>query len=202
MKERWINLLWVAVIFVFAFGINEILWLLDIVILVIIATIFVPIKFLFVIRYLGQLSHEAIPKYLLIFFGISVLVMAFLFDFETLPNLWAYRFGVDTKGIITDLTVKSKGSHFVTYEFRVNGVLFMKEQRVMPQKFESLTIGGVVPVKYLVNSPNISFMTDPSFLKVETWIDIFSIFGVLIYTLYFESIKNIVSQSLRRARNT
>lgn len=202
MKERWINLFWAAVIFVFAFGINEILWLLDIVVLVVMATLFVPIKFLLVIRYLGQLSHEATSKYLLIIFGILVLFMAFLFDFETLPSLWAFRFGLDTKGTITDLTVKSKGSHFVTYEFRANGVLFMKEQRVMTQRFESLTIGGVAPVKYLVNNPNISFMTDPPFLKVETWLNVFVIFGVLVYSLYSESITNIVSQSLRRSQNT
>ena len=118
-------------------------------------------------------------KIILLLFLPIFLVLGFLFDFGTVPELWAYRFGIETQGKAVELINTSK-SHFVRYEYSVGDVTFRKQQDTSVPYFERLSPGSVVNVKYIPDNPKISFLVDVEYLKNQTTSTLFMGFGIMV----------------------
>ena len=157
LSDRLKGLIIVAIILAIIHGINEVLWLFDAIVIMLIVTILMPVKFLVIVFRTWQLWMSDNKKFRALLFGFVILVLAFLFDFRTAPELWAYRLGVETQGKAIEFRDKGR-SEYIVYEFTVGRSIYRKEQRVSFSLYESLEPGAVVPVKHLASFPAISFL--------------------------------------------
>jgi hypothetical protein len=190
LSDRLKGLVIVGIVLAVIYGINEVLWSFDQIIIMSVVTILVPIKFFVIVFRSWQLWIRENKKIIGLLFGLVVLVLAFIFDFETVPELWAYRLGVETQGKVLELRDKGRSS-YVVYEFTADQLVYIKEQRVSFPTYESLEPGTAVPVKYMAGSPNVSFLVDPEQLKFQTVLVIFT--GVAaVGSLYASVIKEKV----------
>jgi hypothetical protein len=168
-----------VVLFPIVWGINNGLWALDKIFITFIITALMPVKFFVIIFVFWRvwLLEKKIAFWL---FLPMVLLIAFIFDFATVPELWAYRFGTETQGRAIEFTIKSRNKHFVTYEFNAGNWSYRKEQEVTTPFYESLEPGEPVVVKYLPDSPRFSFLVDPPHLKSQTLLVFFTGFAFIV----------------------
>src|SRR5215208_2626505 len=96
-KERLKILAVLAVVFPIVWVINNSLWTLDKVIVTSIITALVPVKF-FVIIFVFWRIWLLEKKSAFWLFLPLVLVVAFIYDVATVPELWAHSFGIETQG--------------------------------------------------------------------------------------------------------
>ncbi len=197
LGERLKGLVILGVIFAIIFGINELLWSFDTIVIMSIVTVLVPIKFFVIIFRSWQLWISENKKIIGLFFGLMVFVLAFIFDFETVPELWAYRLGVETQGKAVEFRIKSRNSHFIIYEFTADKLVYTNEQRVSIPFYESLEPSAVVPVKYIASSPTISFLVDPKQLKFQTVLVFFTGLGA-IGSLYASVLQEKASAIMKK----
>ena len=188
LKEYTKMLASLAVFFAFIWGITEGLWLFDKLIIVSVMTVLVPIKFFVIIFRSRQLFYERPKKIFLIVITGIFLFAAFLFDVNTIPNLWAYLLGSETEGKAIKFTIKSKITHFIMYEFSVDKLMFTKEQQVSIPFYESYQPGSFIPLRYLPNNPNVSCIVDPKELKFQALLAFYVSFGI-IYSLFVNVIE-------------
>jgi len=196
-KERLKILAVLAVVFPIVWVINNSLWTLDKVIVTSIITALVPVKF-FVIIFVFWRIWLLEKKSAFWLFLPLVLVVAFIYDVATVPELWAHSFGIETQGRVIEFTIKSRNSHFITYEFNVDNWLYRKEQEVSIPFYESLEPGELVPVKYLPNSPKISFLVDADHLKFQTLLVLF-IGSAMILLLAASTLEDKIKSVMNKA---
>jgi len=191
LSDRLKGLIIVAIVLAIIHGVNEVLWLFDTIVIMLIVTILMPIKFFVIVFRTWQLWITDDKKLTALFFGFVILVAAFFFDFRTVPELWAYRLGVETQGKAIEFRDKGN-SEYIVYEFSVGQSIYRKEQRVSFSLYKSLEPGAVVPLKYLASFPAISFLVDPRQLKFQTVLVLFMGLAA-IASLYASVIKEKVS---------
>ena len=177
--ERLKILPFVIAVFAFAYSVNKGLWALDTIVIVVVIIVLIPVKLGLIVIGVIQLWRKESKKVILLLFLPIFLVLGFLFDFETVPELWAYHFGIETQGKAVELINTSK-SHFVRYEYSVGNVTFRKQQDTSPSYFESLSPGSIVNVKYSQDNPKISFLVDVDYLKNQTTFTLFMGFGIMV----------------------
>ena len=177
--ERLKILPFVIAVFALAYLVNKGLWTLDTIIILAVIVALIPIKLGLIVFGVIQLWRVESKKIILLLFLPIFLVLGFLFDFETVPELWAYRFGIETQGKTVELINTSK-SHFVRYEYSVGNVSFRKQQDTSVPYFGPLSPGSVVNVKYIPDNPKISFLVDVEYLKNQTTFTFFMGFGIMV----------------------
>ena len=131
------------------------------------------------------------PIFTIIIFTFFFLA-ASLFDFIVIPNLWVEKFGISTEGIVTDLRTTTnfrRNRHIATYEFNVNGLPIIKSQNVSFYMHEKLKSSPVANVKYLSENPDIAYLRDSDYLKMNTFIALVLGFGMM-FLLYRDNIEN------------
>jgi hypothetical protein len=133
------------------------------------------------------LARAESKKFIFLLFLPIALIVAFLFDFETIPNLWIYRFGKETQGNVVEI-FKTTRTHFIVYDFSVGNVTFQKQQKVSIPYYESLAPDDIVSIKYYPDNPNFSFSIDVEHLKFQTILTLFMGFG-MVFTMFGSEIQ-------------
>ena len=189
VKDRFKMLLYMAVTFSIAWLINSGLWLLGEIFVLLYITLVVLAKLIVIPLRTFQLRHEfGKNPFVFVLMGVCFLIIAFIYDFSTVPNLWTDNFGVATEGTAIKFTIKSRNTHFVTYTFNANEYIFSKEQQVDIDTYEKLSSSPFTQIKYLPDYPIISYLIDKKHLKFETLLTSFIGIGIIL-SLYTESIE-------------
>jgi len=92
--ERLKILPFVIAVFAFAYSVNKGLWALDTIVIVVVIIVLIPVKLGLIVIGVIQLWRKESKKVILLLFLPIFLVLGFLFDFETVPELLAYHFGI------------------------------------------------------------------------------------------------------------
>ena len=187
-KFRLMAIPFIIVFCSIAYGINKGLWSLDKIIVMSLVMALVPIKFLVIIMRYWQVWLRENKNIVFLLFLPIVLLLAFLFDFETVPKLLTYSIGAETQGHVVNFIVTNTKTRFVIYEFPINDVVFKKQQIVSMSYYETLRPGAVVTIDYLQNNPKVSFLADLDYLKFETMSSLFLVFCI-IASLYVSEIE-------------
>ena len=138
-RDRLKSLPFLAVLFLIVFFINKSIWALDKSIVLYIFVALVPLKF-FVITFRSlQLWIRDGKKFVLLLLFSFILLSAFIFDFEIIPELFAYGSGIETQGSVVESFVTDiKKSHFIVYKFSVDNETFKKQQLVSASFFQGI----------------------------------------------------------------
>ncbi len=177
--ERLKVLPFVIAVFAIAYSVNKGLWTLDTIVILAVIIALIPAKLGLIVFGVIQLWRVESKKVILLLFLPIFLVLGFLFDFGTVPELWAYRLGKETQGKAVEL-IKTSKSRFVRYEYSVGNVTFRKQQDTSAPYFESLSLGSIVNVKYSPDNPKISCLVDVEYLKNQTTFTLFMGFGIMV----------------------
>jgi hypothetical protein len=176
--------------------INYSLWLTG-VIFVLIFIIFLVLIKLVVIPLRGfQVRNEfSKPIFVIVLFTFFFLSASF-FDFIVIPNLWTEKFGPSTEGVVVDLRAKHfhRINYIATYEFNINGLLVAKTQSISFSMYEKLKSSPVAEIRYLSENPDISYLRDLEYLKMNTFIALALGIG-MIFLLYSYKLENSFSNT-------
>lgn len=190
-KERLRLLPFFILLYAIVYWLNNSLWRLDTVVIWSIVILLIPVKALFIlIRSIQLWRIEQKTAFLLIFLPI-MFVLAYLFDFQSIPYLRVYRSGTETRGTVIEL-IKTSKSHFVDYEYLVGNTVFQKRQDTSIQYYESLAMGTVVTVKYDPGNPATAFLMDLQELQNRTLLALLTGFGTILI-LYVGEIQEKIS---------
>jgi hypothetical protein len=177
--------------------VNYGLWTTEIIFVLIFIVSLVLIKLVMIPLRGFQVRNEfSKPIFTIIIFTFFFLA-ASLFDFIVIPNLWVEKFGLSTEGVVTDLrTTKSirRSRYIATYEFNVNSLLITESQSVSFSLYEKLKSSPVAEIKYLSENPDISYLRDLDYLKMNTFIALVLGFGMM-FLLYRDNIENAFSNT-------
>ena len=173
-------------------GLNNGLWKLDTVVVWSLIVLLVPIKLCVIIFRLFHFWRIEKKKAFILLFLPIILVFAFMFDIDTIPNLRIYRNGTETKGTVIEL-IKTSKSRFVIYQYSVGNIVFQKQQDVSIQYYDGVTTGAVVATRYDSNNPKISYLVDIRELQNKTWFSLFMGFGAIFISFVVEIEEKVTS---------
>ncbi len=156
----------IAIVVLFlAYLLTEILWRFDKAILLFLtiglaaaATISGPRKLLFHREKASLLGGLII--------SVLLVVPIWLFNASTIPELAAYRFGVDSSAKIENLNIKGHNSLYIVYNFSVDQIEYTREQGVGITAYDSLKPGQLITIRYLEFYPEASVFIDDGYLKL------------------------------------
>ncbi len=177
--------------------INYGLWTTGAFIVLIFIVTFLLIKLVLISLRGFQVRNEFSKPILTIGIFTFFFLAASFFDFIVIPNLWVEKFGFSADGVVTDLRTTTnfrRNRQIATYEFSVNGLTIIKSQSVSFSTYEKLKSSPVAEVKYLSENPNISYLRDEDYLKMNTGITLVLGFG-MIFLLYRDNIENVFSST-------
>ncbi len=177
--------------------INYGLWTTGAFIVLIFIVTFLLIKLVLISLRGFQVRNEFSKPILTIGIFTFFFLAASFFDFIVIPNLWVEKFGFSADGVVTDLRTTTnfrRNRQIATYEFSVNGLTIIKSQSVSFSTYEKLKSSPVTEVKYLSENPNISYLRDEDYLKMNTGITLVLGFG-MIFLLYRDNIENVFSST-------
>ena len=121
------------------------------------------------------------PLYPIVIFTFLFLTASF-FDIIVIPKLWVEKFGLSTEGVVVDLraTHFRRRSYVATYEFDKDSLRFVKTQSISSSMYEQLEIHPKAEIKYLPINPDISYLRDLEYLKMNTFVSLVSGIGIMI----------------------
>jgi hypothetical protein len=197
-KDRLKSLPFLAVLFLIVFFVNMGIWTFDKYIVMYMFAAFVSLKFFAIALRCLQLWIRDGKKFVLLLLFSFILLSAFIFDFEIIPNLLAYGSGIETQGSVVESFVTDiKKSHFIVYEFSVDNEIFKKQQLVSASFFQTVQPGSIVSINYLRQNPKVSFLTDLNRLKFGTAGTLFLGFGIFA-SLYTNEIEDKINLIIKR----
>jgi hypothetical protein len=165
-------------LFVIAYLINTGLWALDMLAILTFIIIFVVSKLIMVIFRFINYKNWRSRRYSFLLPFLFILIIAFLFDFQSIRDLWIYRSIAEIQGHVIKF-IKTKAVS-VVYEYSVDGVSFQGQQEVSNSYYENLRQGSQVSIKYNPDHPSYSFLVDTQHLKGQTGATLLLGFGLIV----------------------
>jgi hypothetical protein len=165
-EERYKLFPYVIALFAITLLINSGLWMLDTFVILSFVIILVASKLISIAFRLINYEKWKSRRFSFLLVFTFILIVSFVFDFQTIRDLWIYRFGAETQGHVSKF-VKTR-EVLVVYDFSVNGVSFQGLQGVSNSFYERLSVGSPVSIKYYQNNPNVSYLVDLENQKLLT----------------------------------
>ena len=157
---------YLIVLFCVALFLNTVLWKVDTATILLCTIFLVVLKLISIAFRLVNYGEWKSRRFSFLLPFVLVLLLSFAFDFQTIRDLWIYRFGAEVQGHVIKF-VKTR-EVLVVYDFSVNGISFQGIQGVSNSFYERLSVGSPVSIKYYQNNPNVSYLVDLENQKLLT----------------------------------